>query len=440
MNSQTTTDQTTDLRTPTVDLKLEAVVIPVSDVDRSKSFYEGLGWRLDADFGFDNGFRVVQFTPPGSPSRSSSAPTSPLPSRAPPRASTWSSPTSRPPATRSPPAGVQISEVFHPESPGAQFQPDGTTGRVDGPARTTAPATARSPPSPTLTATAICFRRSPPGCPAVSTPRETTYASVNDLTNALIRAATAHGEHEKLTGEYDKEWPAWYAAYMVAEQPAKNCRSRHPAHRTQHHRTPKSKEGETIMTTMNFDSTTTATPEQFVAGLTDFGPGRSQLFPNSADEFLEVHDRGDDLCRRHRGLRRHLGTAALRLVGSRTCRPHHHRLQHLGWSLRPYLHLHADADGTTGPPRRGRPRRQEPQGSGARTRTRDVRKARPGKGDARDGQGHRGTQLHNADVRRRLGTARGAATSAHALDGRISTSAGSASSASEDCSRLEPRA
>ena len=47
------------------DMKLEAVVIPVSDVDRAKEFYESLGWRLDADFSFDNGFRVVQFTPPG---------------------------------------------------------------------------------------------------------------------------------------------------------------------------------------------------------------------------------------------------------------------------------------------------------------------------------------------------------------------------------------
>src|ERR1051326_3152126 len=49
-----------------IDMKFEAVVIPVSDVDRAKEFYGGLGWRLDADFGFDNGFRVVQFTPPGS--------------------------------------------------------------------------------------------------------------------------------------------------------------------------------------------------------------------------------------------------------------------------------------------------------------------------------------------------------------------------------------
>jgi catechol 2,3-dioxygenase-like lactoylglutathione lyase family enzyme len=49
-----------------VDLKLEVVVIPVSDLERSKAFYSHLGWRLDADYGFDNGFRVVQFTPPGS--------------------------------------------------------------------------------------------------------------------------------------------------------------------------------------------------------------------------------------------------------------------------------------------------------------------------------------------------------------------------------------
>ncbi|MDQ0757592.1 VOC family protein [Streptomyces canus] len=49
-----------------MDMKLEVVVIPVADVDRSKSFYEGLGWRLDADFTADDGLRVVQVTPPGS--------------------------------------------------------------------------------------------------------------------------------------------------------------------------------------------------------------------------------------------------------------------------------------------------------------------------------------------------------------------------------------
>src|SRR3979490_2736090 len=49
-----------------VDMKFEVFVIPVADVDRSKAFYSKLGWSLDADFSFDNGFRVVQFTPPGS--------------------------------------------------------------------------------------------------------------------------------------------------------------------------------------------------------------------------------------------------------------------------------------------------------------------------------------------------------------------------------------
>ena len=56
-----------------VDMNFEVVVLPVADVERAKAFYAKLGWRLDADFPFDNGFRVVQFTPPGSDARSSSA-------------------------------------------------------------------------------------------------------------------------------------------------------------------------------------------------------------------------------------------------------------------------------------------------------------------------------------------------------------------------------
>ena len=51
----------------TVDMKLEVVVIPVSDVDRAKAFYTGLGWRLDADAAGSDGFRIVQLNPPGSP-------------------------------------------------------------------------------------------------------------------------------------------------------------------------------------------------------------------------------------------------------------------------------------------------------------------------------------------------------------------------------------
>jgi catechol 2,3-dioxygenase-like lactoylglutathione lyase family enzyme len=66
-STQMMNEQATQTSAPTVDLKLEVVVIPVSDVDRAKRFYEGLGWRVDADFTGTGDWRVVQFTPPGSP-------------------------------------------------------------------------------------------------------------------------------------------------------------------------------------------------------------------------------------------------------------------------------------------------------------------------------------------------------------------------------------
>ena len=66
MTSLNYEDRSSDASVKNLDLKLEAVVIPVSDVDRAKEFYRNLGWSLDADFPFDNGFRVVQFTPPSS--------------------------------------------------------------------------------------------------------------------------------------------------------------------------------------------------------------------------------------------------------------------------------------------------------------------------------------------------------------------------------------
>ena len=81
------------------------------------------------------------------------------------------------------------------------------------------------------------------------------------------------------------------------------------------------------MSTIHLHQTTTLTPEQYVAGLTDFGPGRSKLFGNSADEYLKVHDRRPLGGRRHGRLGRHLGTPALRLVRSQPRRPHDDRLQ-----------------------------------------------------------------------------------------------------------------
>src|SRR2546423_14848067 len=123
---------TTDVRggeanVKNVDLKLEAVVIPVSDVDRAKEFYgDRLGWRLDADFAFDNGFRVVQLTPPGS-GCSVQFGTNMTPA-APGSAQGNYLVVSDIQAARAGLAarGVQISEVFHAATPGAQFQPEGT--------------------------------------------------------------------------------------------------------------------------------------------------------------------------------------------------------------------------------------------------------------------------------------------------------------------------
>src|SRR6266404_7208558 len=117
-----------------IDMKLEVVVIPVSDVDRAKEFYGRLGWRLDADFRFDNGFRVVQFTPPGSgcsvqfgTNITSAAPGS--------AQSHYLIVSEIEPAREELVArGAKISEVFHPGTPGAQFRRDATSGRVSAPA------------------------------------------------------------------------------------------------------------------------------------------------------------------------------------------------------------------------------------------------------------------------------------------------------------------
>ena len=200
-----------------VDLKLEAVVIPVSDVDRAKGFYAGLGWRLDADFAFDNGFRVVQFTPPGSGcsvqfgARITSAP--------PGSAQGLYLVVSDIDAARDELAGlgVGISEVFNPGTPGAQFQPAATSGRVMGRAPDQASygsfATFTDPDGNAWLLQEVTTR-----LPGRIDPAETTFASTEDLAAALRRAAVAHGEHEKRTGEADENWPDWYAEFMVREQ------------------------------------------------------------------------------------------------------------------------------------------------------------------------------------------------------------------------------
>jgi catechol 2,3-dioxygenase-like lactoylglutathione lyase family enzyme len=201
----------------TTDLKLEVVVIPVADVDRSKEFYASLGWRLDADFAFDNGFRVVQFTPPGS-GCSVQFGTNMTPA-APGSAQGNYLVASDIQAARDELAarGVRISEVFHAATPGAQFQPEGTGGRAGGPASDHATyssfATLSDPDGNGWLLQEITTR-----LPGRVDAAETAFASTADLASAMRRAEAAHGEHEKRTGVRDENWPDWYAAYMVAEQ------------------------------------------------------------------------------------------------------------------------------------------------------------------------------------------------------------------------------
>jgi catechol 2,3-dioxygenase-like lactoylglutathione lyase family enzyme len=200
-----------------VDMKLEVVVIPVSDVDGAKKFYGNLGWRLDADFPFDNGFRVVQFTPPGSGCSVQFGTN--ITSAAPGSAHGLYLIVSDIEAARQElvSRGVAVSEVFHPETPGAQFQPEGTSGRVRGPAPDHGTyrsfATFSDPDGNGWLLQEVTTR-----LPGRIDRAETAFASAKDLATALRRAAAAHGEHEKRIGQPDANWPDWYAAYMVAEQ------------------------------------------------------------------------------------------------------------------------------------------------------------------------------------------------------------------------------
>ena len=194
------------------DMKLEVVVIPVSDVDRAKRFYGGLGWRLDADFIVGDAFRGVQFTPPGS-SCSIQFGTG-ITSAVPGSASGSYLVVSDVAAARAELVGrgVEVSEVFHRVGPGKP-----TLSGPD-PARRSYSSFAsfRDPDGNSWLLQEVTTR-----LPGRIDAAETRFASVADLANALRRAEAAHGEHEKRTGQRDANWPDWYAAYMIAEQAGK---------------------------------------------------------------------------------------------------------------------------------------------------------------------------------------------------------------------------
>jgi catechol 2,3-dioxygenase-like lactoylglutathione lyase family enzyme len=194
----------------TVDLKLEVVAIPVADVERAKRFYgESLGWRLDADFAVGDQFRVVQFTPPGSPASihfgkgvTAAAPCSAkglflvVTDIVEVRAELVD-------------RGIAVSEVFHRLGPGKP--------PVSGPdpeRRSYSSYAAFDDPDGNSWVLQEITQRLPGRVDAT----DTTFASATDLANSMRRASVAHGEHEKRIGQADADWPSWYAQYMIAEQ------------------------------------------------------------------------------------------------------------------------------------------------------------------------------------------------------------------------------
>ena len=208
---------TSDASVGRVDMKLEAVVIPVSDVDRAKEFYEGLGWRLDADFAFDNGFRVVQFTPPGlgvlGPvrhehhfGRARLGP-GPVPDRL----------RHRGRHDDLVAHGVDASEVFH---AGARALSSSPTARAVGRAgpRPITPATARSPTFSDPDGNGWLLQEITNRLPGRVDAADDGVRSAADLASALGVRRPPTASTRSAPGERDENWPDWYAAYMVAEQ------------------------------------------------------------------------------------------------------------------------------------------------------------------------------------------------------------------------------
>jgi catechol 2,3-dioxygenase-like lactoylglutathione lyase family enzyme len=200
-----------------VDIKLEVVVIPVSDVDRAKRFYGGLGWRLDADITGDE-FRVIQFTPPGSPCSvvfgSGVRPGPYARVELDVLDSAGELVVSDIEAARAELAGrgVDVSEVYHYA---------GSEGRVSGPdpeRRSYSSWASFSDPAGNVWRLQEVTARAPGRVDAA----DTKFVSSAELAAALRRASAAHGEHEKRTGgQRDENWPDWYAEYIAAEQAGK---------------------------------------------------------------------------------------------------------------------------------------------------------------------------------------------------------------------------
>jgi catechol 2,3-dioxygenase-like lactoylglutathione lyase family enzyme len=197
-----------------LDMKLEVLVIPVSDVDRAKQFYASLGWRLDVDIAKDEQFRVVHFTPPGS--HCSVLFGKGVTTQAPGSGQGFHLIVSDLNAVRATLVGqgVEVSEIFH--DIGGLFHHAGTEGRVSGPhpeGKSYGSFAAFSDPD----GNGWIFQEVTTRLPGRISERDTSFTSSSELAGALRRAAAAHGEHEKRIGHRDENWPDWYADYIVRE-------------------------------------------------------------------------------------------------------------------------------------------------------------------------------------------------------------------------------
>jgi catechol 2,3-dioxygenase-like lactoylglutathione lyase family enzyme len=199
-----------------IDMKLEVIVIPVSDVDRAKAFYTALGWRLDADVEGKDGFRVVQVTPPGSPCSVIFG--SGITSARPGSAQGLHLIVSDVERARTTLAGrgAEMSDIFH--DVGGVFHHKDKDGRLSGPHPTRASygsfASFNDPDG-----NGWLFQEVTTRLPGRIDASGAAFTSAGDLAGALRRAAAAHGEYEKRTGgNHDESWPDWYAQFMVNEQ------------------------------------------------------------------------------------------------------------------------------------------------------------------------------------------------------------------------------
>ena len=206
-----------------VDMKLEIAVIPVSDVDRAKRFYGGLGWRLDADYAAGDEFRVIQFTPPGSGCSVIFGKN--VTAAAPGSAQGLYLIVSDIEAARAEllARGAEASEVFH-DANGVYAGPDQPylfgrrrIGGRDPEHRSYRSFVSFSDPD----GNGWLLQEITARLPGRVDTDVTTFTSSTELAAAFRRAAAAHGEHEKRTGKADPNWADWYAEYMVQEQAGK---------------------------------------------------------------------------------------------------------------------------------------------------------------------------------------------------------------------------